>query len=83
MEERQMKELTIEIDVGTYEEFQAYCEESQFDRNEILEHLMDHFVEESKTMMNKMKQGYAEMAKLNLEITSEFTNIENEVNNYL
>ncbi|HLQ74843.1 MAG TPA: hypothetical protein VK107_02250 [Alloiococcus sp.] len=83
MEERQMKELTIEIDIETYEEFQAYCDESRFDRNEILEHLMEHFVEESKAMMKKMKDGYAEMAKLNLEITSEFTDCENEVNIHL
>lgn len=83
MEERQMKELTIEIDIETYEEFQAYCDESRFDRNEILEHLMEHFVEESKVMMKKMKDGYAEMAKLNLEITSEFTDCENEVNIHL
>lgn len=83
MEERQSKELTIEIDIETYEEFEAYCKESRFDRNEILEHLMDHFVEESKSMMEKMRTGYSEMAHLNLEITSEFTDIENEVNNYL
>lgn len=82
MEERQSKELRIEIDIETYEEFETYCKESRFDRNEILEHLMDNFVEESKSMKEKMRAGYSEMANVNLEITSEFTDIENELNYY-
>lgn len=83
MEERQAKELTVTIDSETYEMFEEYCEESRFDRSEILEHLIDHFIQESRPMMEQMRDGYAEMGKLNLEITSEFTSVENEVSHYL
>lgn len=80
MRERQSKELTITVDVGTYEEFEAYCRESSFDRDEIIQHLMDHFIEESRMMADQMREGYAEMANLNLEITAEFSECDNEVN---
>lgn len=80
MRERQSKEVTLEINVETYKEFKAYCQESRFDQNEIIEHLIDHFIHESKTISEKMRDGYAEMAHLNLEISSEFSDCENEVN---
>lgn len=80
MEERQSKEITLEIDKETYTAFKEYCKESQFDQNEIVEHLMDHFVSDSKSVADQMREGYAEMARLNLEISSEFSDCENEVN---
>ncbi|EKU93625.1 Uncharacterised protein [Alloiococcus otitis] len=80
MEEQQSKELTVKVDSGTYNAFQAYCEESSFDQDEIVEHLMDRFVDESRMMINQMRKGYAEMANLNLEIAAEFSECDNEVN---
>lgn len=78
MEQHQSKKMTIEVDQRTYEMFKEYCEETNSDKSDIMEGLMQYFLEESMNTMDAMRKGYAEMASINLEISSEFNDCEDE-----
>jgi len=75
--------MTIEIDQQTYELFKEYCEETDSEKSEIVEDLMQYFLDECMNTMDAMRKGYAEMGSINLEISSEFNNCENEAHYYI
>jgi len=83
MEQHQSKKMTIEINQQTYAQFKEYCEETDSEKSEIMEDLMQYFLKKRMNTMDALRKGYAEMGSINLEISSEFNSCENEVHYYI
>lgn len=69
----------IHVNSEIYQLIQNFCEESGFDENELVNGVLQHFLKESLNIIDTMRKGYAEMAHINLDISSEFEICEEEV----
>jgi CopG family transcriptional regulator/antitoxin EndoAI len=83
MEEQQGKKMIIELDQAVYEKFEEYCAETNAEKSEIMSELLHYFLKDNMNTMDAMRKGYEEMARINLEICSEFDGCENEVHAHI
>lgn len=79
MSSNQNKTLRIEVEPGVYKEIEQFCIETGTSKNELMAELLQYFLKDGKHMLDTMRKGYMEMARINLEICSEFDEVEAEV----
>lgn len=79
MSSKQKKTLRIELEPGIYREVEEFCLATDTDEDELMTELVQYFLKDGKHMLDTMRKGYIEMARINLEICTEFDGIEGEV----
>lgn len=72
------KEVTVEIETSLYSVVEEFCENTGISEENVLNYLVDHSLNEFSSNYYNLKKGYIEMGKINLEISAEFTESENE-----
>lgn len=79
MSSKQKKTLRIDLEPGIYREIEEFCMETDTNENELVAELVQYFLKDGKQMLDTMRNGYMEMARINLEICTEFDGVEAEV----
>lgn len=77
------KKFELEIDGSTYSVIKEISEQYNFEQEEVLDYVMERALEDFVLAYHEMKNGYLEMAKINLEISNEFAVSEHEVLAYI
>lgn len=73
------KRMIVELDADVYADVRHYCEQLNLSERKFMNELIHCFLEDSIKMLDTMRQGYTEMAIINLEICTEFDGCETEV----
>lgn len=73
------KKMTVTLNGDVYAQVQSYCEQMSLNENEFMNEIIHCFLEDSLKMLDTMRQGYADMASINLEICTEFEGCDTEV----
>lgn len=79
----EIKKFNVEIDEVSFEVIKEVSEEYNYETKDIVDYIMKNALEEFVRVYNDMKNGYMEMATLNLEISNEFAVSENEALDYI
>lgn len=77
------KKFELEIDGSTYSVIKEISEQYNFEQEEVLDYVMERALEDFVLAYHEMKNGYLEMAKINLEISNEFAVSEHEALAYI
>lgn len=77
------KKFELEIDGSTYSVIKEISEQYNFEQEEVLDYVMERGLEDFVLAYHEMKNGYLEMAKINLEISNEFAVSEHEALGYI
>ena len=77
------KKFELEIDGSTYSVIKEISELYNFEKEEVLDYVMERALEDFVLAYHEMKNGYLEMAKINLEISNEFAVSEHEALAYI
>lgn len=77
------KKFELEIDGSTYSVIKEISEQYNFEKEEVLDYVMERALEDFVLAYHEMKNGYLEMAKINLEISNEFAVSEHEALAYI
>lgn len=77
------KKFNVEIDATSYDVIREVCEQYNYEDQEVVNYIMKSALEEYVRVYNEMKNGYMEMASINLEISNEFAVSENEALKYI
>lgn len=77
------KNFNIEINADAYLVIKEVSNQYNYEDQDVVNCVMKNAFEEFTRVYEEMKNGYIEMAKLNLEISKEFAVSENEALNYI
>lgn len=77
------KNFNIEINADAYLVIKEVSHQYNYEDQDVVNYVMKNAFEEFTRVYEEMKNGYIEMAKLNLEISKEFAVSENEALNYI
>ena len=77
------KNFNIEINADAYSVIKEVSEQYDYEDHEVVNYIMEQALKEYVRVYHEMKNGYMEMATLNLEISNEFAVSENEALNYI
>lgn len=79
-----VKRIMISLPESLLKEVDGIASEERCNRSEFIREAMRIYIAERKrcSMIEKMKQGYQEMAKINLALVKEHYEAENEVQKY-
>ena len=77
------KKVLVEIDEDLYEKIKEYSRCTNQSEKQIVNRLFEHTLRDFEKKYANLKQGYQDMAKINLEISSAFTVSENEALSYV
>lgn len=77
------KNFNIEINADAYLVIKEVSNQYNYEDQDVVNYVMKNAFEEFTRVYEEMKNGYIEMAKLNLEISKEFAVSENEALNYI
>lgn len=72
------KEVIVQIDSDIYSAVEEYCEYTGISEENIVNYLVSHSLNEFSSNYYHLKKGYVDMGNINLEISAEFTESENE-----
>lgn len=80
----EVKRIMISLPDNLLQEVDGIVADEKLNRSEFIREAMKLYIQERKrrTIREKMKKGYAEMAKINLGLASESFNAEQEANKY-
>ena len=75
--------VMIELEAKVYEDMANYCANLDLDIYDFMNELVHYFLRDSLKTLDTMRNGYKEMARINLEICTEFDGCETEVNSHI
>lgn len=79
MKTEDKKMMIVDLELEVYEELVSYCTQSDLNERELMNELVHYFLIDGLKMLDTMRKGYKEMARINLDICSEFDECETEV----
>jgi len=73
------RKMIVEVNADIYEKIEAYCVQSDLCERSFVDELVQYFLKDNLKMLDAMRRGYTEMARINLDICTEFELCETEV----
>lgn len=74
-----MKIVEVKLEADIYEDVAAYCAFFDIDHERFLNEITKTVITEKLNIVDTLREGYLEMAHINLEICREFEACEKEV----
>lgn len=79
MSKKDMKIVEVKLEADIYEDVAAYCAFFGIDHERFLNEITKTVITEKLNIVDTLREGYLEMAHINLEICREFEACEKEV----
>lgn len=77
------KKVVVEVDAKTYSAIEEYSDYTNQKEEVVINQLFKHTLEKFSINYKNLKEGYIEMANINLEISDAFTISEDEASSYI
>lgn len=78
MDNKNFKIVEVQLEADIYEQVQEYCLLADLEEKELVNNVVKRIVNEKLHIIDTLRKGYAEMAKINLDICNEFEACEKE-----
>lgn len=78
MDNKNFKIVEVHLEADIYEQVQKYCTLVELEEKELVNNVVKNIVNEKLHIIDTLRKGYVEMAKINLDICDEFEACEKE-----